>query len=114
MFYLGRFCVNAINVNMLNFGVQVLSEIGEHLPELGVEVDSLVAGVERRDEVEFKDFHVAVNFFHDSLRFDETDFVWKMDLDSSCVWIPSWKIKLQLQKKTYFKKNPQFKKIIFF
>ena len=81
---------------MLNFGVQVLSEIGKHFPELGVEVDSLVAGVERRDEVEFEDFHVAVNFFHDSLRFDETDFVWKMDLDSSCVRIPSWKIKLQI------------------
>ena len=83
---------------MLNFGVQVLSEIGEHFPEFAVEVDSLVSGVERRDEVEFEDFHVAVNFFHDSLRLDETDFVWKMDLDSSCVGIPSWKIKSQLIK----------------
>lgn len=88
---------------MLNFGVQVLPEIGEHFPEFGVEVDSLVAGVERRDEVKFEDFHVPVNFFHDSLRFDETDFVWKMDLDSSCVGIPSWKIKLQMKKNIFLK-----------
>jgi len=71
--------------------MQILSKICEQFPEFGVEVDSLVSGIERIDEVEFVDFHVAVDFLDDALRFDKTDFVRKMNFNSSCVWIPSWK-----------------------